>query len=165
MHNACSCHGLQVPIYMDPPVWNITLEDNFIIKVVNWKTHAPALMAVRETVFINEQQVPVALEWDGMDENARHLLAQTNAGETIGCARLIGDGSIGRMAVLKSWRGRGIGRALLEKAVSLYRQQGMHAITLSAQVHAVPFYEKSGFKVCSTPYLDAGIMPVDMRLI
>lgn len=150
---------------MHLPEWNITLENDFIIKAVNWKTHAAALIAVREVVFIHEQQVPVELEWDGMDENALHLLAQMDAGEIIGCARLIGDGSIGRMAVLKSWRGCGVGRALLEKAVSLYRQQGIHTITLSAQVHAVPFYEKSGFQVCSTPYPDAGIMHVDMRLI
>lgn len=143
----------------------VALEDRFSIKVVNWKTHAAVLMAVREAVFIREQQVPVALEWDGMDENARHLLAQTNAGEAIGCARLIGDGSIGRMAVLKSWRGRGVGRALLEKAVAIYRQQSIHIVTLSAQVHAVSFYEKSGFKVISAPYLDAGIMHVDMQLI
>lgn len=141
------------------------MEHHFVIKVVNWHTHADLLKMVREEVFIQEQHVPVALEWDGLDEAATHLLALDRAGEAIGCARLVGDGSIGRMAVLKPWRGRGVGRALLQKAVSLYRQQGIHAITLSAQVHAVPFYEKSGFKVCSAPYMDAGIAHVDMRLI
>lgn len=119
---------------------------------------------VRAEVFIQEQQVPVELEWDGMDETARHLLALNGAGEPIGCARLTGDGSIGRMAVLKPWRGMGVGRALLAKAISLYRQQGQQNITLSAQMHAVPFYEQSGFKVCSEQYLDANILHVDMRL-
>ncbi len=141
------------------------MEHHFSIQVVSWDTHADLLKIVREEVFIQEQHVPVALEWDGLDEAATHLLALDRAGEAIGCARLVGDGSIGRMAVLKPWRGRGVGRALLQKAVSLYRQQGIHAITLSAQVHAVPFYEKSGFKVCSAPYMDAGIAHVDMRLI
>lgn len=141
------------------------MEHHFSIQVVSWDTHADLLKIVREEVFIQEQHVPVALEWDGLDEAATHLLALDHAGEAIGCARLVGDGSIGRMAVLKPWRGRGVGRALLQKAVSLYRQQGIHAITLSAQVHAVPFYEKSGFKVCSAPYMDAGIAHVDMRLI
>ncbi len=141
------------------------MEHHFAIKVVNWDTHADLLKMVREEVFIQEQHVPVALEWDGLDEAATHLLALSLAGEAIGCARLIGDGSIGRMAVLKPWRGRGVGHALLQKAVSLYRQQGIHDITLSAQVHAIPFYEKSGFKVCSVPYMDAGITHVDMRLI
>ncbi len=141
------------------------LEHHFSIEVVNWDTHADLLKKVREEVFIQEQYVPVELEWDGMDEAATHLLAMDLEGAAIGCARLVGDGSIGRMAVLKPWRGRGVGRALLQKAVSLYRQRGIHAITLSAQVHAVPFYEKSGFKVCSAPYMDAGIAHVDMRLI
>jgi len=119
---------------------------------------------VREEVFIKEQHVPVELEWDGLDASARHLLALNAAGEAIGCARLPGDGSIGRMAVLKPWRGSGVGTALLKKAVEQYQQQGIAAITLSAQVHAIHFYEKAGFKVCSAPYLDAGILHVDMRL-
>lgn len=140
------------------------MKDNFEIKSVTWQTHAAPLKMVRAEVFIQEQQVPVELEWDGMDETARHLLALNDDGEAIGCARLTGDGSIGRMAVLKAWRGMGVGRALLVKAVSLYRQQGQQNITLSAQVHAIPFYEQCGFEVCSEQYLDANIPHVDMRL-
>ena len=140
------------------------MKDNFVIQVVSWQTHAAPLKAVREEVFIKEQHVPVELEWDGLDVAAQHLLALSNAGEAICCARLPGDGSIGRMAVLKTWRGLGVGSALLNKAVELYRQQDIQNITLSAQVHAIPFYEKSGFEVCSEPYLDADILHVDMRL-
>ncbi len=140
------------------------LEDNFIVKAVTWKTHAAPLKAVREEVFIKEQHVPVKLEWDGLDEAALHLLAFNNANEAIGCARLTGNGSIGRMAVLSPWRGIGVGRALLTEAISLYQQNGIQNITLSAQVHAIPFYEKSGFKICSKPYLDANILHVDMQL-
>lgn len=112
-----------------------------------------------------EQKVPIALEWDGLDESAQHLLAFNSAGDAIGCARLPGDGSIGRMAVLKPWRGLGVGSALLNQAVAVYRQKIMPAITLSAQMHAIPFYEKLGFKVCSEPYLDADILHVEMHLI
>ena len=115
-------------------------------------------------MFIKEQHVPMELEWDGLDEAAQHLIALSDAGEPIGCARLIGNGSIGRMAVLKPWRDSGIGSALLNKAVVFYRQHGVQTITLSAQVHAIPFYEMAGFKVCSEPYLDAGILHVDMYL-
>ena len=140
------------------------MNDNFVIQLVSWQTHAAHLKKVREEVFIKEQHVPVTLEWDGMDETAQHLLALSDAGEPIGCARLTGDGSIGRMAVLKPWRGLGVGRALLTKAVSLYQQQGVERITLSAQMHAIPFYEKFGFKGCSEPYLDADILHIDMRL-
>lgn len=140
------------------------MKDNFLIQPVSWQTHATPLKRVREEVFIKEQHVPVTLEWDGMDEAVQHLLALSDAGEPIGCARLTGDGSIGRMAVLKPWRGLGVGRALLTKAVSLYQQQGVERITLSAQMHAIPFYEKFGFKGCSEPYLDADILHIDMRL-
>jgi len=135
-----------------------------VIQLVTWQTHAALLEMVREEVFIKEQHVPVELEWDGMDDAAQHLLALNDAGEAIGCARLTGGASIGRMAVLKPWRGMGVGRALLEKAVSLYRQQGRQNITLSAQVYAIAFYEQSGFKVCSEQYLDANILHVDMQL-
>jgi predicted GNAT family N-acyltransferase len=119
---------------------------------------------VREQVFIHEQHVPLELEWDGLDEAAQHLLALNSAGEAIGCARLPGDGSIGRMAVLKPWRGKGVGSALLAKAVALYRQQGIKNIRLSAQVHAISFYERAGFTICSEPYWDANILHVDMCL-
>ena len=138
---------------------------HFTIQIVSWQTHARALSGLRETVFIQEQQVPISLEWDGLDETAQHLLALGDTGEPIGCARLLGDGSIGRMAVLKSWRRQGVGMALLSQAIACYRQLGIHQITLSAQMHAIKFYEKAGFTVCSEPYLDAGITHVDMRLI
>jgi len=136
----------------------------FDIQKVIWQTHAIQLKTVREQVFIIEQHVPIALEWDGLDDEALHLLAINDAGVAIGCARLPGDGSIGRMAVLQSWRGLGVGKAILYAAVAQYQQQGVQPITLSAQMHAIPFYQKAGFEVCSEPYLDAGILHVNMRL-
>lgn len=140
------------------------LKKHITIQNVSWQTHAQALSALREAVFIQEQQVPMALEWDGLDETAQHLLALNDVGEPIGCARLLGDGTIGRMAVLKPWRQQGVGMALLRQAIALYQQLGIHHITLSAQMHAIKFYEKAGFTVCSEPYLDAGIKHVDMVL-
>lgn len=140
------------------------MQHDFNIQKVTWQTHAAQLKTVREQVFIVEQQVPINLEWDGLDEVAQHLLALNDAGEAIGCARLLGNGSIGRMAVLKLWRGLGIGSALLNVAIAHHHQQGIKTITLSAQVHAIPFYEKAGFKVCSELYLDANILHVHMQL-
>lgn len=137
---------------------------NFTVKIVSWKTHAAALMPVRQQVFIDEQRVPADLEWDEHDENAIHLIAENVYGEAIGCARLLGDGAIGRMAVLKDWRGKGVGRTLLQHAVTYYQDRGICPIHLSAQLHAVDFYQKAGFSVCSAPYLDANILHVDMRL-
>ena len=141
-----------------------TLKTHFTIHIVTWQTHVQALSALRETVFIHEQQVPIALEWDGLDETAQHLIALNHAEQPIGCARLLGDGIVGRMAVLKPWRSQGVGMALLRQAIVLYEQLGIHHITLSAQMHAIKFYEKAGFVVCNEPYLDAGILHVDMHL-
>lgn len=140
------------------------MQASFSIQQVTWASHAAPLKSVREQVFIIEQQVPIALEWDGLDDNAVHLMVLHKNGNAVGCARLIGDGSIGRMAVLKPWRGLGIGTALLKAAIAYYQQHNIQPITLSAQTHAIPFYQKAGFEGCSAPYLDAGILHVDMQL-
>lgn len=140
------------------------MEQAFYIKQVTWSTHETQLRQIRETVFVKEQFVPASLEWDGQDDIATHLIAFDNTHNALGCARIINQKSIGRMAVLKEKRGIGIGASLLKEAIELCRVQGQTIATLSAQMHAVPFYEKAGFVVCSKPYLDANIQHVDMQL-
>ena len=141
------------------------LEVPIYIIEADWAEYKAPLVQIRTQVFIAEQHVTADLEWDGLDDTALHLLALNEMHEAIGCARLLPDGSIGRMAVLKDWRGRGVGSMLLNAAIKLHRQQAAKTIQLSAQMHAVPFYEKAGFAVCSPPYLDANILHVEMRLI
>lgn len=118
---------------------------------------------IRSRVFIDEQQVPVNLEWDAEDAKAIHLLARIE-GRAVACARVLPDGHIGRMAVLPEWRGQGIGAALLDQAISVCRSLHQAQARLSAQTHAVGFYARAGFTVVSTPYLDANILHVDMVL-
>lgn len=105
-----------------------------------------------------------ALEWDGRDEDAIHLLALNLAGEAIGCARLLADGKLGRMAVLEGWRGKGAGKALLQAAIAICRRHGWRSISLSAQTHATGFYQQAGFVVSGEEYLDAGIAHRAMKL-
>lgn len=136
----------------------------FTIREVDWKTAEWKLRVIRESVFIEEQQVPVELEWDGLDDNAIHLLACDAGGNPIGCARVLDDGVIGRMAVLAQWRCQGAGKALLAEAIACCRKHGWPAAMLSAQTHALQFYERAGFIVCSEEYMDAGIPHRDMRL-
>lgn len=136
----------------------------FTINQVAWTQEKTRLSAIRSEVFIAEQHVPPALEWDGLDETATHLLALDADGRAIGCARILNHASIGRMAVLKSWRGQGVGNALLSAAIELCRRHGHGPIRLSAQVHAIPFYAAAGFTVCSDEYPDAGIPHRDMQL-
>jgi predicted GNAT family N-acyltransferase len=135
------------------------------IRIVSWNHEAPALRAIRTTVFIQEQQVPEALEWDEFDAVSVHALALDAAGLPIGTARLLPDGHIGRMAVLKPWRGQGFGAALLQVLLEELRQRQQKKAMLNAQTYAVPFYQKFGFNVCSEEFMDAGIPHVKMELL
>lgn len=127
------------------------------VELVEWPRAGTDIRAIRETVFIHEQGVPVDLEWDGLDASCAHVLAWSESGEAIGTARLQPNGTIGRMAVLKAWRGRGVGRALLQTLLDLAVRQGLPRVTLSAQIHALGFYERAGFHVIGEPFMDAGI--------
>ena len=134
------------------------------VKEVSWREAQQVLCDIRRQVFIIEQQVPEALEWDGLDAEATHLLASSHAGAPLGCARILPPGHIGRMAVLKHSRGLGAGRMLLQAAIASCRAQGWHDIRLSSQTHAIGFYTRAGFVVSSEEYLDAGIQHCDMKL-
>ena len=132
---------------------------------VEWATHRDRLRAIRARVFIEEQGVPKDLEWDGLDESAEHFIALNEAGVALGTARLLSTGQIGRMAVLAEQRGRGIGRQLLETAVSHAVTLGMPRVFLHAQRHAEGFYRKSGFAPTGAETVEAGIEHVEMDMI
>lgn len=131
---------------------------------MSWASHESALRQIREQVFIKEQKVPPEIEWDNEDAGAIHLLAYNRMGEVVACARLLDIGKVGRMGVLHAWRGLGIGQALLNEAINLFREKNHRKINLSAQTHAIKFYEKAGFKVVSDAYIDVNIWHVDMQL-
>jgi predicted GNAT family N-acyltransferase len=136
----------------------------FTIEPARWPADRPALSQVRETVFVHEQGVPLALEWDEQDATARHLLARDAAGRPIGTGRLLPDGHIGRMAVLPAWRGRGVGTALLLGLLDAARMSGLTEVVLNAQCSALPFYERQGFTAEGPIFDDAGIPHRRMRL-
>lgn len=135
-----------------------------IIKVEWHGPYQAMLKQLREEVFIQEQSVPVVIEWDDDDATAVHLLALDAHQHAVGCARILPRGRIGRMAVLKSRRGEGIGMALLQHALIACRDMGMPQVSLSAQTHAIKFYARAGFRVMSDAYIDANIWHVDMVL-
>jgi predicted GNAT family N-acyltransferase len=131
---------------------------------VPWSTHGDRLRWVRERVFIEEQQVSREEEWDGRDEEATHFIALNAAGQALGCARLLPDGQIGRMAVLESHRGTGLGMRLLEAAIAEATQRGMRSVFLHAQTHALGFYRKAGFVPEGSEFFEAGIPHFAMTL-
>ncbi|MDR5171802.1 GNAT family N-acetyltransferase [Methylobacillus flagellatus] len=137
---------------------------SFYVRQADWESDQTQISAIRQQVFIDEQHVPAELEWDGLDETALHLLAVAEDGKSIGCARILSDGSIGRMAVLQAWRRQGVGQALLQAAIESCRQNGWFDIHVSAQTHALAFYEQAGFHGVGEEYMDAGIPHQAMKL-
>ena len=129
----------------------------FSLRLADWTHDGDALRAIRRTVFVVEQGVPEALEWDAVDPLCAHALAYGGDGNPIGCGRLLPDGHIGRMAVLAPWRGRGIGAALLSLLVDLAHEKGHRRAILNAQKDAVPFYARYGFIVTGDEFEEAGI--------
>lgn len=124
-----------------------------------------ACRALRRAVFIEEQGIAEADEWDDLDGQAIHLLAWQE-GEPVGTARILQSGTtgkIGRVCVLDRARGTGLGTKLIRAAVDVLRARpGVTHAKLGAQVHAIGFYEKLGFKLAGEVYDDAGIPHRDM---
>lgn len=127
------------------------------IRIADWQREQQALKEIRSEVFIREQSVPVALEWDGLDNDALHLIATSTDNIAVATARLLPDGHIGRVAVLKAWRHQGIGTALIQEIIRQAELLGYKRLELAAQIQAIPFYERLGFTAYGDEFLDAGI--------
>ncbi len=132
------------------------------VNEASWERDHAAIQSIRRTVFIEEQGVPEELEIDGMDPVCYHVLIFAPMDRPIGTARLARDGKIGRMAVLKSWRGEGAGSLMLQSLLAHAAEMGLESVYLHAQASAVPFYEKHGFEVEGKYFEEAGIRHVRM---
>lgn len=120
---------------------------------------------IRKKVFVDEQGVDLAEEYDGMDRQALHVLAYRD-GKAVGTLRLLREdtvGKVGRLAVLKEYRGRGVGRELLRWVIRNAPSFGLRKLVLNAQTHAAEFYRKNGFTVCGPEFMEAGIPHVPME--
>ena len=126
------------------------------IELLPWDSARELATPIRFEVFVGEQRVPAEIELDAIDAQCLHAVAFVK--ETpVATGRLLPDGHIGRMAVLKPWRGRGIGSAILEHLVDAARRRGDRQIALSAQLHALEFYRAHGFRPEGEVYQEAGI--------
>lgn len=120
---------------------------------------------VRIAVFVQEQGIPRSEELDEHDATAVHCVAY-DGGEPVGAGRLLlmdGYAKIGRMAVLPSHRGRGLGRAVLDALEAEGAMRGVSHITLSAQLTARGFYERAGYAAAGDVYDEVGIPHVAME--
>lgn len=141
----------------------------FIFQSVKWADAQQVLRQIRTEVFIQEQGVPVAEEWDGLDENAAHFLVRTLQGDAIACARVLTESEprryrIGRVAVLKAFRRQGIGRLLMRSIMDECSSlPGIIALFLHAQIESRHFYEQLGFVAEGEEFMDAGIAHIAMH--
>jgi predicted GNAT family N-acyltransferase len=133
------------------------------VRLLDWNAAQAEAKRIRFTVFVEEQRVPADLEMDEHDAHCLHALAFAG-GLAIATGRLLPDGHIGRMAVLKEWRGQGAGRAMLRRLIDAARARGDREVVLSAQVHAIGFYRAEGFETKGPVYEEAGIPHQEMRL-
>lgn len=140
------------------------INEEFRVEPADFWRDLADLRAVRETVFVLEQGVPLELEWDDLDPQCRHVLARDVHERPIGTGRLTPEHKIGRMAVLAEWRGRGVGDALLVALLDQARALGWTEVKLHAQVSAEAFYARHGFVAEGERFDEAGIVHQTMRM-
>lgn len=137
--------------------------EQFRIVLGDWSELSESASRIRFDVFVEEQKVPAEMELDEFDAVSLHAVVFEGE-EPVATGRLLPDGHIGRMAVAKSARGKGVGAIVLQRLIEEGRQRGFKELVLSAQTYAMGFYGKYGFVAEGDIYLDAGIEHKDMRL-
>ena len=124
--------------------------------------YAPEIRSIRNDVFTAEQQIDEDVDFDGQDRDAVHVLVSYR-NSYVGTGRMLTDGHIGRLAVLKDFRGRGLGAEAVRALIKEAENRGMDRVYLGAQKHALGFYEKLGFAAYGEPYVEANIEHVHME--
>ena len=138
--------------------------NDFTIAIVSFSDRQAEITSVRRAVFVEEQNVPESIDFDGSDTHFIHVLASDKNGRPVGTARINHKGKIGRMAVLKNYRRRGIGRKMIQELMNYGRKNSITEFHLSSQVTAVGFYKKMGFEPTGKQFLEAGITHINMKL-
>lgn len=134
------------------------------INTVTWDDAHSALRLIRQKVFIEEQQVPEELEWDAEDKLATHLLGK-EGNRPVACARILKDGKLGRLAVLKDYRKHGWGGRLLRAAEQYLQEQKKNKLYLNGQANSYNFYFKNGYRPSEEMFWDANIPHIRMQKI
>ncbi len=129
---------------------------DIIVLTASWDEDQEELIQLRTRVFVEEQKVPASLEMDGRDAESAHVKALIDD-VIIGTGRLLPNGFIGRMCVLREYRNRGIGTMMLKNLVQQAGERGHQKVSLNSQSYVIPFYQKFGFTTDSEEFIEAGI--------
>ena len=135
----------------------------YTIRIMSWPDAQADARRVRFAVFVEEQKVPAHIELDEWDALSEHAIAADPAGRAVATGRLLPDGHVGRMAVLRDWRRRGVGGAILTALLARATQRGMARAVLNAQTHARGFYARHGFMQVGGEFMEAGIPHITME--
>jgi len=138
--------------------------NDFVIAIVNWYDKKAEIISVRRAVFVEEQNVPESIDFDGSDPDFIHVLATEKNSLPVGTARINRKGRIGRMAVLRKYRRRGIGRKMIQALMDYGRKNAITDFHVSAQITAIGFYKKMGFEPSGEEFIEAGIKHINMKL-
>jgi len=134
------------------------------LRAASWADDRQALQSIRRSVFIEEQGIAEADEWDDVDPVARHVLVFSRNRDAIGTGRLEPTGKIGRIAVLPPHRGTGVGSLIMAHLVNHATESGFTKVYLHAQVAAAGFYERLGFRAEGPVFEECGIPHLRMTL-
>ncbi|RSE35499.1 GNAT family N-acetyltransferase [Acinetobacter junii] len=136
----------------------------FRVQSGHWDKLEQDAKFIRKQVFIIEQNIPKEEEWDDQDMISDHFVVY-DQDQPIATARLLQNNSVGRVAVLKAYRGQGIGSMIMLEIIQQAHQQDRKFLQLSSQVHAISFYEKLGFSIQGDAYDECGIPHIKMQLV
>ena len=139
-------------------------QPSFELRAATWRADRAALQSVRRSVFIVEQGIPEAEEWDDIDPVAVHVLVLGQNRDAVGTGRLEPTGKIGRIAVLPQCRGAGVGSLIMRHLVNQATESGFTRVYLHAQVAAEGFYTRLGFRAEGPVFDECGIPHVRMTL-
>lgn len=132
----------------------------------DWACLGKDAARVRTEVFVQEQAIPMEMEWDEADATALHAVIRNRLGQPLGTGRLLvqapGVGKIGRMAVIRVMRGTHLGRDVLNALVEAAWARGDRELVLHAQRSAAGFYERLGFSIRGPEFDEVGIPHVEM---
>jgi YbgC/YbaW family acyl-CoA thioester hydrolase len=136
------------------------------LRLGSWAELGPDAAVVRTQVFVQEQGIPLEMEWDEADQTAIHAVAYNGLGQPVATGRLLqheaGTGRIGRMAVSRVLRGAKLGRELLQALMAAARERGDTAVLLHAQRSAQGFYARFGFAPRGEPFDEVDIPHIEM---
>lgn len=136
----------------------------FRIELLDWEKARTTAGPIRYAIFFGEPDAPPGIELDEQDKDCVHAIAYSNAdGKPVGTGRLMPDGTIGRMAVLKDWRRLGVGAALLDALTAEARKRDYKQVMVSVPLQAADFYRSNGFVADGKVFEEAGSLYEKMR--